>query len=116
MLSTNVVSANAARPKGPGSAIGLGTNETRCASVPADGSCAPLAPERRGSEEASMTHTPCPTGDRRRARAWAGLTRRVVPPLAPGHAARCAQAYKPRRGQDRRLRRFFFDEACASPV
>ena len=33
MLSTNVVSANAARPSGPGSAIGVGTNVRSCAAT-----------------------------------------------------------------------------------
>src|SRR3954468_2230356 len=48
MLRTNVVSANAASPSGPGSASGLGTNETLgAADLPADGSVA--ARSARGS-------------------------------------------------------------------
>ena len=38
MLRTNVVSAKAARPSGPGSAIGVGTNDTSCAATGAVGS------------------------------------------------------------------------------
>src|SRR3954453_13266022 len=52
MLSTKVVSANAARPSGPGSASGDGTNRTR-ASVPAVGSVLNRA-SRSETDEASM--------------------------------------------------------------
>src|SRR3954452_8846210 len=57
MLSTNVVRANAASPSGPGSAMGVGTNETSCrADAPADGSVWPSSPRssRVDADEASI--------------------------------------------------------------
>src|SRR5919199_5791384 len=60
MLSTNVVSANAARPSGPGSATGVGTKLTSWrAVVPAGGSAWPSpAGARGGGGEASLALPP----------------------------------------------------------
>src|SRR4051812_35391184 len=61
MLSTNVVSAKAARPSGPGSAIGLGTNDTSCRGAAApDGSNRSSAREVRrvDTDEASILAPP----------------------------------------------------------
>src|SRR4051794_16342787 len=73
MLRTNVVSANAARPSGPGSAIGVGTNETFCRALGAAvGSVSAAASARtvRRSEtdEASIWTPPVDTGTGERAR------------------------------------------------
>src|SRR5919112_6049729 len=60
MLSTNVVSAKAARPRGPGSAIGVGTKLTSWRSaVPAVGSAWPSpAGPRVGTDEPSIRIPP----------------------------------------------------------
>src|SRR4051794_17226130 len=59
MLSTKVVSANAARPSGPGSASGVGTNVMRW-SVPAVGSPRSEVKRRSDNVEASMRVPPLP--------------------------------------------------------
>ena len=56
MLRTKVVSAKAARPKGPGSAIGLGTNCRR------SGAMAPSARSKRRSERAVCASMRSPLG------------------------------------------------------
>src|SRR3954469_2293136 len=70
MLSTNVVSAKAARPRGPGSAIGVGTKLTSWRSAaPAVGSAWPSpAGPRVGTDEASIWNSSLDAGTVKRAR------------------------------------------------
>src|SRR3954449_12732314 len=72
MLRTNVVSAKAARPSGPGSAIAVGMKLTSWrAVVPAVGSAPPSRTVRRSTDEASIALLLLAgTGERARSTGW----------------------------------------------